>query len=438
VCARVCFHTCEDKCRRSSLDDSVAVRGVKRFMVDQEVTIQVPEVRENKENASRKIAIVGAGPAGLSCAYFLARMGYKPKVLEAEPRPGGMLVQTIPAYRLPREQLAREIRMIENLGVDIETNKRMGKDFTLQSLRDEGYEAVCLAVGAALGTRLNMPGGDAEGVIDAMDFLRTYNIRGSVNVGKNVVVIGGGNAAIDAARTAMRLGAKTVTVLYRRTQEEMPAYAEEIEQAMEEGVQLITLAGPEEFIVKKGKVAGVRCRKMKLGEFDRSGRRRPESAEEDFVLEADQVVLAVGQTLDTSVFGADAGSLGVDEKSWSVLTDPVTGQTALSWVFGAGDMARGPSSVVWAISDGERAAIGIDEYLTGEKHAFWRKQRDVVTNYDPEAEPVPYCRESLNMLETRRRRSNFDEVEISWNEATAVRQAKRCLRCDYGKNIKEF
>src|SRR5690606_11693733 len=175
-----------------------------------------------------KVAIVGAGPAGLSCAYFLARLGYRPTVFEAEPRPGGMLVQTIPAYRLPREELAREVRMIERMGVEILTELRLGRDFTLESLRQEGYEAVFLGVGAPEGMRLRIPGEDAQGVTEAIRFLREYNLRGSVRVGKRVVVIGGGNAAVDAARTAVRLGADTVTILYRRTRDEMPAYEEEV------------------------------------------------------------------------------------------------------------------------------------------------------------------------------------------------------------------
>ena len=219
VCSRVCFHTCEDKCRRSTLDTPVSIRGIKRFMVDQEVTVQLPEVRENDQNAKRKIAIIGAGPAGLSCAYFLARLGYRPKVFESEPRPGGMLVQSIPAYRLPREIVAREVRMIEHMGVEILTGMMLGKNITLKALRAEGYDAVFLGVGAPSGVGLGMPGDDAEGITDALSFLRTYNLRGSVPVGKNVVVIGGGNSAIDAARTALRLGAEKVTVVYRRSRE---------------------------------------------------------------------------------------------------------------------------------------------------------------------------------------------------------------------------
>ncbi|RPJ07221.1 MAG: NADH-quinone oxidoreductase subunit NuoF, partial [Spirochaetaceae bacterium] len=244
VCARVCFHTCENKCRRASLDDSVAIRAVKRFMVDQEVTIQLPRMIEDPVAAARKVAIVGAGPAGLSAAYFLARLGYKPVVFESEPRPGGMLVQTIPAYRLPREVLAREIRMIEHMGVELKTGKKLGKDFSLKQLREEGYDSIFLGIGAQKPVTLGVPGEDAEGVVESLDFLREYNIRGSVPVGKNVIVVGGGNAAIDAARTAQRLGAKSVTIIYRRTREEMPAYDEEIHEAIQEGVQLKLLTAP--------------------------------------------------------------------------------------------------------------------------------------------------------------------------------------------------
>jgi len=432
VCARVCFHTCEDKCRRASLDEPVSIRGVKRFMVDQEVTVQVPEVRENADNAKRKVAVVGAGPAGLSCAYFLARLGYRPDVFEAEPRPGGMLVQAIPAYRLPREELAREVRMIERLGATIQTGLALGKDFSLADLREKGYEAVLVAVGAALGVALDVPGADAKGVTEAMSFLRYYNIRGSVPVGRNVAVIGGGNAAIDAARTAIRLGAERVTVVYRRTREEMPAYAEEIEEALQEGVVLRTLVHPEAFEVEDGRVSGVRLRAMKLGEFDRSGRRRPEGGDAAAeVLPADQVIVAIGQALDRKAL-AEAADVAYTEKGW-IRVNPQTGATACPWLFAGGDAATGPSSVAEAIAAGERTAVAIDALLTGGEHAFWRVYRDPGAAFDPYADPVTYAREKLHTLPLERRRQNFAEVELPWSENTAVRQAKRCLRCDYGK-----
>jgi NADH-quinone oxidoreductase subunit F len=433
VCARVCFHTCEDKCRRATLDEPVAIRGIKRFMVDQEVTVQVPEVRENAANAKRKIAVIGAGPAGLSCAYFLARMGYKPDVFESAPRPGGMLVQAIPAYRLPREELAREVRMIEHLGVNLETGRTLGQDFTLDDLKAQGYEAVFLAMGAALGLSLDVPGADALGVTDAMDFLRQYNIRGSVPVGKRVAVIGGGNAAIDAARTAIRLGAGSVTVLYRRTREEMPAYAEEIEEALQEGVTLRTLIHPESFDVKNGKVTGLRCHPMKLGEFDRSGRRRPEDAAEaeTEVIPADQIIIAIGQALDSKTLTGTV-EVACTERGW-IKADPRTGQTSVPWLFAGGDAVSGPSSVVEAIAAGERTAAAVDALLTGAEHAFWRGYHDSGASFDPNADPVNYARERLPAIALEKRRQNFTEVEQPWNESTALRQAKRCLRCDYGK-----
>lgn len=431
VCARVCFHTCEDKCRRATVDEPVAIRAAKRFMVDQEITVQVAEIRENAHNAERKVAIIGAGPAGLSCAYFLARLGYKPKVFEAEQRPGGMLVQTIPAYRLPREIIAREIRMIENMGVDIETGKKLGHDFTLSDIKEMGYEAVFLGVGTPSGMIPNIPGIDAEGIVDALKFLQTYNLRGSVPVGKKIIVVGGGNAAIDAARTALRLGADEVHIVYRRTQEEMPAWAEEIDAAIEEGISLHTLTNPVEIINKKGIISGVKCTAMRLGEFDKSGRRRPVASDQTFVLQADQVILATGQTLDCSTLFNGIKLETIDNSR--IKADPATGQTSVPWIFTGGDAASGPSSVIEAVAGGEKAAAGIDMFLTGEDHAFWRKEKMVDTFFDPDEEPAPFPRKNMTLLSAERRRFNFDEVEQVWSEGEAIRQSKRCLRCDYGK-----
>jgi NADH-quinone oxidoreductase subunit F len=428
VCARVCFHTCENKCRRATIDESISIRGIKRFMIDQEVTVQLPEIRENAINASKKIAIIGAGPAGLSCAYFLARLGYKPHVFESEPRPGGMLVQAIPAYRLPREILAREIRMIERMGVEIFTGKSLGKDFSINSLREEGYDAVFIGIGAQKSFKLGIPGEDTKNVVDALDFLRQYNLRGSVPVGNKVVVIGGGNAAIDAARTALRLGAEDVTVLYRRTKEEMPAYAEEIEEAEQEGVKLLLLTAPIEIISTNGVVSGLICHPMSLGEFDRSGRRRPEDRKDkEITITVDQIITAIGQKVDTEFLDIPLTN------SKTVAIQAKTGQTCEPWLFAGGDVALGASSVVEAIAGGEKSAVGIDTYLTGKDNSFWREYCEVQTAYDPEAEPVPYPREKLNLISLDRRRNNFDEVELAWTESVSVRQANRCLRCDYGK-----
>jgi NADH-quinone oxidoreductase subunit F len=430
VCARVCFHTCEDKCRRDSLDEKVAVRGLKRFMSEQEITVTLPAIKENAENAKKKIAIVGAGPAGLSCAYFLARLGYQPKVFEAEPRPGGMLVQTIPAYRLPREIVAREVRMIERMGVDIETNQRLGRDFTLSTLKKQGYDAVCLAVGMPEGYALKTPGADAEGVDDAIDFLREYNLRGNAPAGNDVVIVGGGNAAVDAARTALRLGAKNVTLVYRRTRAEMPAYAEEVKEAQLEGVKMEFLVNPSEFVVENGKVSAVKCQRMHLGEFDRSGRRRPEAdAANEFILKADQVIMAVGQQLNTGEI-LNGVKIDLNESDYLGINSS-TGQTSADWVFACGDAVFGPSSVAAAVGSGEIAAVGIDYWLTGETHSFWRDEKDVDTAFDPEAEPSMIGRAKMRLLPVARRVHNFEEVEMSFTEKVAVKEANRCLRCEY-------
>ncbi|MGM0431431.1 MAG: NADH-ubiquinone oxidoreductase-F iron-sulfur binding region domain-containing protein [Spirochaetota bacterium] len=438
ICARVCFHTCEDKCRRTSIDQPVAIRNIKRFMVDQEVTFQVPEVRESEVNARRNITIVGAGPAGLSCAYFLARLGYRPTILEASVRPGGMLIQTIPAYRLPRETVAQEIRMIERMGVDIITEQRMGRDYTLESLLNDAHtDAVFLGLGAPDSLSMGLPGEDAEGVIQSVPFLQRYNVRGSAEVGKRVIVIGGGNAAIDAARTALRLGAEAVEIVYRRSQEEMPAYAEEVAEALQEGVTISSLTQPVE--IKKdssGHVNGLKCLRMSLGEFDASGRRRPKAlSDEPITLKADQVIMAIGQRLDLRELLGET-DIQLNSKGF-IASSPVDGATSIRSVFAGGDCSDGPASVVEAIAAGERAAVGIDQMLTGENHAFWRYEKIIETAFDPDAEPSNEPRAEINQVPIERRRANFEEVERPWCESVTKAQAIRCLRCDYGKHIRE-
>jgi NADH-quinone oxidoreductase subunit F len=345
-----------------------------------------------------------------------------------------MMAQTIPSYRLPREILAREIRMIERLGVDIQCNKALGRDYTLESLREAGYEAVFLGVGAPNGLRLGLPGEEAEGVTEAMTFLREYNIRGSVPVGKQVVVIGGGNAAIDAARTAARLDAESVTILYRRTREQMPAYEEEIEEAEAEGVKIKILTSPEEILSEAGKVTGIRCKPMALGTFDRSGRRRPVAGDEaEFIIPCDQVIAAIGQSVDLQGLCGDAALHA--QRNGYLATNALTKQTSVEWIFAGGDVATGPSSVIEAVADGEKAAAGIDLFLSGKDNAFWREEKKNDTFFDPDADPVNYEREKQPLIPVDRRRCNFDEVEQPWDEATAIRQAKRCLRCDYREEV---
>jgi NADH-quinone oxidoreductase subunit F len=357
-------------------------------------------------------------------------------VFEAEQEAGGMLVQTIPAYRLPRKALAREIRMIRSLGVTIETGARLGRDFTLQALRDQGCEAVFLAVGAPLGTKLGLPGEEAEGVVDGVRYLRDFNLHGRVPTGRKVAVIGGGNVAVDVARTALRLGAESVKVLYRRTREEMPAWKEEVEEALREGVQIEFLAAPRAIVTEGGRATGVRCVRMELGEFDRSGRRRPrEKAGEEFVVAADQVVAAIGQSVNAAEL---VDGVGIKLGRGNVIeVNPLTGQTSAEWVFAGGDAVLGPASVIEAIAHGERAAAGMDRFLTGADHAFWRQAKGADTFFDPHADPVATPRAAIPLLPVGKRRGSFREVEGAWSEQTACGEARRCLRCDYREKTPE-
>ncbi|MFH2034412.1 MAG: NADH-quinone oxidoreductase subunit NuoF [Candidatus Margulisiibacteriota bacterium] len=432
VCASVCVHPCESVCRRETVDNqAVSIRGIKRFMVEHASPGLLPEMEIKPENANRKIAIIGSGPAGLSCAYFLTRLGYKPDVFDSEAVAGGMLAQTIPSYRLPRKELNQEIDIIKKMGVKIHLKKALGKDFTLKSLRKDGYEAVFIAVGAPKGMTMKVAGTDVKGVEDAMTFLREVSYTGKARIGKKVVVVGGGNSAIDAARTAIRLGAH-VTLVYRRTRDEMPAYEEEIKDGLAEGLELLPLTNPVEILSKDGKVTGVKCDRMKLGEYDKSGRRRPVKSGETVEIEADTVIFAIGQTLECDKIIAKEDNV---ETLWGskFKVEPLYGQTRHPWLFAGGDCTNNDMTAIAAVADGEKAAVGIDKLLSGKEHAFWRVERASTTSFNPDADPSPNVRKSLPQVSVKERKNNFGPVEKSWSIKEGNAQCDRCLRCDFGK-----
>jgi len=435
VCGRVCDHPCEAKCRRSQIDDPVATRALKRFAADYMAAEGIPSaiydrLRVETDGQKPKVAIVGSGPAGLSCAYFLARLGYQPTVFEKLPVAGGMLAVGIPEYRLPKDVLKREIEFIEKMGVEIRTEVSIGEDVTIPELYQQGYEAIFIGVGAHHGRKLNIPGETLDGVVDAVDFLRVVALSGHrMWVGRRVAVLGGGNAAIDAARTALRLGADEVTIVYRRTKNEMPAQRSEIEDAVAEGVKLELLATPAQAISQNGGIKGLECLRMCLGEFDRSGRRRPEPVEDSrFRLDVDMVISAIGQTPDTTSLLSSLelnrdGTIKVDKD----------GRTSVPYIFAGGDAVTGPATVIWAIAAGERAAVAIDQYLSKDDNRVypWRETRPPDTPFDPEAEPAPYGRLETTKLASDERRCSFAEVEAVCIREAAVQEALRCLRCDY-------
>ncbi len=430
ICGRICFHPCESKCRRSTLDLPLAIKQVKRFMTSREKEPLLPEIRQNKVNAEKKIAIIGAGPAGLSCAYFLARLGYKPTILEAQPKAGGMLVQTIPSYRLPRTVIDKEVGMLEKMGVQIKYGARLGRDYSLQGLRDQGYEAVFLATGNPYGSKMGISGEELTGVTDAISYLREYNLTGKAMAAEKVAVIGGGNAAIDAARTALRLGAKEVSLLYRRTRAEMPAWEEEVHEAEIEGVKLNFLVAPLAALSTNGRVSSLKCVKMALGDYDRSGRRRPvPQKDQEFEVKTDLVISAIGQYIEEKEI---LGDLKVElSDNGYIKSDRLTGKTSVEWLFAGGDVATGPSSVVEAVAAGEKAAVSIDTYLTGTDSAFWRAEKTLDTFFDPDVDPTSDKRASLPVLSVGERLGNFNEVEKALETSVAICEAKRCLRCDF-------
>jgi heterodisulfide reductase subunit A-like polyferredoxin len=428
ICGRVCHHPCESVCTRAGVDEPVAIDFIKRFVADLDLNSDaryVPEIKEKKED---RIAIVGSGPAGLTCAYYLAIEGYQVTIYEKLPVAGGMLSVGIPEYRLPRDIINAEIQIIKDMGVEIKTGTEIGKDFTIEQLREQGTKAIFLGIGAHECKSLGIEGEDLEAVYPGVDFLREVNLGKKIGLGDRIAVVGGGNVAMDAVRTARRLGASEAFIIYRRSYEEMPANEEEIEECEEEGIQIHTLTNPKRIIGENGRVKAVECIRMTLGEPDESGRRRPVPVEgSEFTMEVDGVIPAIGQESDWACLGPECACTLSDWGTMNV--DPLTLQTEDADIFAGGDAVTGPKTVIEAIEAGKQAAISIDRFIRGVnlregREKEWEAVQDVRTEgYDR----IP--RTQMPRLSPDKRLDNFDEVQLGFSEAETVAEAKRCVEC---------
>ncbi|NIS70364.1 MAG: FAD-dependent oxidoreductase [Proteobacteria bacterium] len=426
VLGRICPHPCETECNRASLDEPIAICDLKRFVVDR---VQIEPPRKAEERPER-VAIIGSGPAGLSAAYYLSLEGYPVTIFEKLSTPGGMLRTGIPEYRLPRELLNAEIDYIRGFGVDIKTNVSVGEDIALEDLFSEGFKAIFIATGAYKDLTLNISGENGEGVIPGVVFLGRINSGQDVKIGERTAVIGGGNVAIDAARSALRIGSKRVSVLYRRSRQEMPANDEEIEEALSEGIEIEYLVAPITINRKSKKAIELRCIRMRLGEPDATGRRRPIPIEgSEFTVEADTLIPAVGQAPDLAFIFPETG-VEVTARG-TIQVDPITRQTSREGIFAGGDAVTGPGYAIEAIAAGKEAAISIHRYLNrvdlkeGREPSPWQKAS--VDDLLAAAQKRP--REKAVHLPPEGRRDGFQEVKLSLTEEAALREAERCLNC---------
>jgi len=426
ICGRVCHHPCEQACRRGELDEPLAIASLKRFVVDwvREHGLSEPVKNHLKEKKNKKVAVIGSGPAGLGAAHALLTNGYDATIFEAHSRAGGMLALGIPDYRLPEAVLQGELQDIIDLGVELRLNSPVGKALALSALRRD-YDAVFVAIGAQNGKALGIEGEDLNGYVHAVDFLRKVNLGQPVEIGKRVGVIGGGNAAIDASRTALRLGAEEVYIIYRRTRKEMPANAQEIEDALEEGVRMHFLAAPTRILGADGRVTGLECLRMELGEPDESGRRRPVPVEgSEFTIDLDTLIPAISQAVD---FGFTEGEEPLKTNRWGTIEADACMQTNLEGVFAGGDVVTGPDTVIEAIAAGQRAAYYMDRYLSGDPMVPKAKADRPVAEPEPEAERKP--RTAMPASDPKERIRTFSQVEQGFTEEQARREASRCLQC---------
>ena len=416
VCGYVCPRFCEAQCRLGDMESPMVIRALHRFVAERATAY--PESTVAKPTG-KSVAIIGSGPAGLTAASYLVKLGHRVTVYEALSQPGGMMRVGIPNYRLPKDVVNKEIEAIERLGIEIKTNTKIE---SLDKLLTDGYDAVFIAIGAHKGAKMKVEGEDTPGVIDCISMLKDVNLGKEVRLGRRVVVIGGGNSAVDAARTCLRLGAKEVNIIYRRSQQEMPADASEVEETIREGGKIQFLIEP---IKIKGGNSGLKmeCIRTKLGEVDASGRRRPEPISgSEFNIDTDTIISAIGETPDTpSQFGVAI----TDSKTLEV--DPDTLATSKKGSFAGGDAMRGPASVIEAIADGRQAAISIDKYLGGKGNI------DEILA-PPEVEimpqiPLSLCAErpQIPSLPVAERLRGFAGVELGLTESAAIAEAKRCL-----------
>ncbi len=426
---RACYAPCQKECTRASLESAVDIRRIKRFLVEDYYT-KYPEPPETiiKNKTSKKVAVIGSGPAGLTAAYHLALKGHEVKIYEAAPQLGGMLKLTLPEYRLPKQVVDRDIKNILSLGVSYEVNKKIEN---LSKLKEEGYDTVFVSVGTHETSKLNTPGADLKGIVSCLDFLQEVNIGTKQDLrGKKVMVIGGGNTAIDAARTSLRLGAEKVTVVYRRSRNEMPCFEPEIKEAEEEGVEILILRNPIRFIGENGIVKQAELIKMELGDADKSGRRTPVPIEKsEYLLDVDFVIEAIGLQPSTSIFSNELSL----NKGGTIKVDKKTFQTEIPYIFAGGDVVSGASTIIEAAGQGKKAAFYIDKFLCNEdlsSFEFGDKLPAIDKKKILDRTDITYLAPlKSNHRAVSERIKDFADVEITFTEEEVKQSTLRCLDC---------